>query len=212
MVGINAIIEPYPNYITVGNIRYEIDTDFRTWLVFLHALQEDNEEKCVEYYLKIFPHVDAGVAPVDELIGFSKLCDQTSPEKETRMDVIQRLLDDSSDVMSDMFYDCDIIIADFMREYQINLTDPKLSMHWLHFKTLLNGLSSNSGLSERSKIRGTTDKEVAKKNINSLKHIQKALKIPANRKKLTQKQRDELMMEYGNLVYEQAQNETKEEV
>ena len=51
------------------------------------------------------------------------------------------------------------LVADFQREYKLDLTDPSLSMHWWRFLALFNNLSNTS---QTMTIRGYRSCDIPK--------------------------------------------------
>ncbi|MEA4928511.1 MAG: Gp15 family bacteriophage protein [Candidatus Limiplasma sp.] len=81
----------------------------------------------------------------------------------------------------DYEFDADVIYASFLHAYRIDLLDPALTMHWYAFTGLINGLTDDSALCERLRLRkldtkhlkgkAKTSAEIARRNAQPPKKI-----------------------------------------
>lgn len=151
----NHIYENLPATVEVAGSFYQINTDFRLG-VKVASLTEA-------------AHTDEVCAEVIELILYEFYGHGSDDEKELQRRIPARI-DEAIEAAflfwnrnaleqnnyspkairrhdSDVFsydYDTDALIADFYREYHIDLTDDSLKLHWWTFISLLNGLSDKS--------------------------------------------------------------------
>lgn len=80
--------------------------------------------------------------------------------------------------LHDWLVDDTVIVADFMREYHIDLTDPNTKMHWYTFKALFDGLSQDSFISKLGYYRGKPPKGMKGDALTHWKQIHEKLRIP----------------------------------
>ena len=126
-----------PNALEVDGELYEIDTDFRTWIRF----NFDYENGIVPFYI------------------FKKSVPEASYEAQAAQflynpNVTPRNTETTSERLLHYVIDGEYIVASFQAVYGIDLTDPKLKMHWHRFKALLDGLPENSKLGTIMSYRG----------------------------------------------------------
>lgn len=115
-----------PDYIEYDGERFNVETDFRTWIQFDHNLQHYGViDSCVLKGRK--PPVEAK----DELLRFY-LSPNITPKDSNH-----------GERAVDMVWDGDYIVASFMQAYGIDLTTIDY-MHWHVFKALLYGLPEDT--------------------------------------------------------------------
>nr|DAT38037.1 MAG TPA: hypothetical protein [Caudoviricetes sp.] len=79
----------------------------------------------------------------------------------------------------DWDYDAPRVIADFQREYGIDLTDPALDMHWWRFWPLFRGLGDSSLTMTAMAARGADPSEYEGDARRRLVERQRELALPA---------------------------------
>lgn len=80
----------------------------------------------------------------------------------------------------DWDYDAPRAIADFQREYRIDLADPGLRMHWWRFWSLFRGLSDSSCTMRAMAIRGARPEDAGSDDGRKrLLEQQRAIALPA---------------------------------
>lgn len=124
-----------PDTIESSGVVYRVDTDFRTWIAFEHEL-ECNEVASFAIFRDERPPLD-DCEWADSAIEFLRSPNATPRDTGC-----------SSERAMDSVLDGEYIVAAFQQAYGIDLTDPKLRMHWHRFKALLAGLPSSCKLSE----------------------------------------------------------------
>lgn len=77
--------------------------------------------------------------------------------------------------------DASRVVADFQREYGVDLTDPGLSMHWWRFWSLFRGLGSESQTMEAIGVRSAVpdEKKMGKEAVDALMRRKAELLLPA---------------------------------
>jgi len=191
----NPILEAFPNEITVENTRYTINTDFRLWLqLFYYARKKEHKKQVEEILNCICPEIEISENPqavINELVDFSMLAEHSSKHSESKA---KSRLSVASKKLFDLFVDADVIYADFMRDYHIDLNVAQ--MHWLKFKVLLNGVTSKSATEQRKSFRATDLKDVAVKHREAVRISQDALWIEDDTNRMTLAERDKAMVDY----------------
>ncbi len=193
------------NSISIKNIEVPINTDFRLWLEFFREINKEKSARNDRYLdsllSKICPHVED--YPDDVLEALLKYFD-VSDGNEIDPDIAK--LTPSSAHLFDLLKDEHLVIADFQREYHINLLDLDLNMSWRRFKILLDNMSSKSAISSRIGLRDLDLKDVPKKNIAKVKALKAKYALKTESKKLTVKERDAI---YKNYIKKRSQDARK---
>jgi hypothetical protein len=82
---------------------------------------------------------------------------------------------DNEDVHMDLEQDAELIYASFMQAYNINLYEQQGKMHWQEFRSLLNGLPTNTIMQRIVQIRAWRpqkgDSDETKENMRKLQKI-----------------------------------------
>lgn len=128
---------------------YEIDPDFRTVLRCLRVLTDPDISTQDALYLLMLWFFK-GVYVADAVGLFAAFVKDGEQEY------------DPEPPMMDYEQDADVIYASFLREYGIDLLDT--GMHWAKFRALLGGLSEQSALAARVRIRDTDTKNLKGKD------------------------------------------------
>lgn len=81
----------------------------------------------------------------------------------------------------DWDWDAGRVIADFQREYRIDLSSKNTNMHWWRFWSLFRGLSESSQTMEAIRIRGAIpdEKKMGREAVAQLMRQKAALMLPA---------------------------------
>lgn len=169
---LNALIEEFPETITVDGIEYRIDTDFRRWIGLNEALldKELNSDDLNYLILSLFKYdlptngEEAGKAIIRFLRG------NVDESKEARSS-------GKGKRVFSFLYDGDYIIGAFMECYHIDLVKIRY-MHWWHFLALLNALSSECELKKRMSYRGMDLSKLSKKERSRIRKIQREIALP----------------------------------
>lgn len=156
-----SLIKDLPSAIQAGGRSYGIRTDHRTSLavsmVIEDALDGEIEHEHVpsiivglyrpqlivrrdRYGIPLFSRDD----PVDEIyvecMRFLRCDEENEPDKPGPRTFSWKA-------------DQDRLVPDFQREYNVDLTDQKTSMHWWRFCRLLSGLSDSSAIKSIMRLR-----------------------------------------------------------
>lgn len=134
----------YPRYIEVDGQKFELDTDFRTAIRCFEVIEDDT----IDDYERALAVIYLLLGDIPQNIDYQKLmnlikkylsCNQETPTGNIKKDM---------DLIQDERY----IVASFMSDYQIDLSDDK-PIHWWHFCNLLNGLTGECILNKVREIR-----------------------------------------------------------
>lgn len=115
-----------------------IDADFRTVLRCLRVLTDPDVSNEDAAYLLLVWFFKGAFVPEAFSLFASFLTNGVQS-------------DGSEPPMMDYEQDADVIYASFLREYRIDLLET--GMHWYKFRALLNGLSDQSALAGRMRLR-----------------------------------------------------------
>ena len=197
----------YPEAIEVEGRRFKLDTSYQTAIRCFDMLQDEavtDAERGVLIMLFLIgdiPELSAsGMKRLQELLVKYLQCGK-EPEQVKEMDEI--LTEREPDM--DYSYDMGLIIASFISDYNIDLSDSSNDdMHWWKFIDLLNGLSPKSALSRVREIRNK-DLSDYKDSPKAMEELIQAKRLVALPEKITESER-EALDEFDRLL----RGETKE--
>lgn len=151
----NIVVHGMPSTIAVDGVSYDINTCFRIG-ININRVLDDIELAEEEITCAIFSLSFSGVNPVpphtketwDAVMEFH-LANQfalwdTQKAKRSATNSFERSFC--------WDYDIDLVIADFKREYNIDLCNPETKLHWHYFMALFRGLSEGA---RTNQIRAT---------------------------------------------------------
>ena len=198
----------YPQAIEVDGRRFPINTSYQTAIRCYEIAQDeavtDAERGAIVMLLLLgdIPQdlsVD-GMKRLQELLVKYLQCGK-EPEQIREMDEI--LTEREPDM--DYTYDMGLIIASFISDYKIDLSEPENeTMHWWKFIDLLNGLSPKSALNRVREIRNK-DLGDYKDNPKAMEELIQAKRLVALPEKITESEQ-EALDEFDRLL----RGETKE--
>ena len=198
----------YPQAIEVDGRRFPINTSYQTAIRCYEIVQDeavtDAERSAIVMLLLLgdIPQdlsVD-GMKRLQELLVKYLQCGK-EPEQIREMDEI--LTEREPDL--DYTYDMGLIIASFISDYKIDLSEPENeTMHWWKFIDLLNGLSPKSALNRVREIRNK-DLGDYKDNPKAMEELIQAKRLVALPEKITESEQ-EALDEFDRLL----RGETKE--
>lgn len=133
---INLTRTSLPNTVCVCGRDVFIRTDFRLWLRFeqnLKDIKNGGTFDVSDFFVSEKPS-SFGATPEQILLGMSEFA---HPARE-----LPRKINNSNNaVLVDFSIDADLIYAAFRQQYNINLLDPELKLHWHEFLALFNALT-----------------------------------------------------------------------
>ena len=140
----NILIDLLPSSVKIDGTEYEINSDFRTSVLFSLLMEDDNlneEEKVLQALNLYYPVVPDNLEEAIEQIKWFYSCgklDNPIGNKKVRA---------SSKKVFDFEVDANYIYSAFMSQYNIDLQDIE-ELHWWKFKALLEGLKEDNKLSK----------------------------------------------------------------
>ena len=136
----NILIDPLPDIVVVGGEAYEINTNFRTSVLFELMMQDDSLEarkktiKALELYYPVIPNdIHAAVNEIMWFYGCGKSDDPSRKRIHEKR---------SHERIYSFEYDDDYIYSAFLTQYDIDLQDIEY-LHWWKFRSLFNSLTDN---------------------------------------------------------------------
>lgn len=185
----------YPQAIEVDGRMFPINTSYQTAIRCYEIVQDeavtDAERGAIVMLLLLgdIPQdlsVD-GMKRLQELLVKYLQCGK-EPEQIREMDEI--LTEREPDM--DYTYDMGLIIASFISDYKIDLSEPENeTMHWWKFIDLLNGLSPKSALNRVREIRNK-DLGDYKDNPKAMEELIQAKRLVALPEKITESEQEAL--------------------
>ena len=198
----------YPQAIEVDGRRFPINTSYQT-AIRCHGFVQDeavtDAERGAIVMLLLLGDIPQdlsvdGMKRLQELLVKYLQCGK-EPELVKEMDEI--LTEREPDM--DYSYDMGLIIASFISDYKIDLSEPENeTMHWWKFIDLLNGLSPKSALNRVREIRNK-DLGDYKDNPKAMEELIQAKRLVALPEKITESEQ-EALDEFDRLL----RGETKE--
>ena len=135
----NILVDLLPISIEIDNKKYEINSDFRTSILFELLMQDDSigeEEKilmALQLYYPVIP-VDINLA-IEKMLWFYRCGKDIKKSKGNSKGK-------STTKIYSFEYDDDYIYAAFMDQYNIDLQDIEY-LHWWKFKAMFNSLKDD---------------------------------------------------------------------
>lgn len=140
----NILIDLLPSSVKIDGTEYEINSDFRTSVLFSLLMEDDSlneEEKVLQalnlYYPVIPDNLEKAIEQIKWFYSCGKL-DNPIGNKKARA---------SSKKVFDFEVDANYIYSAFVSQYNIDLQDIG-QLHWWKFKALLEGLKEDNKLSK----------------------------------------------------------------
>ena len=140
----NILIDLLPSSVKIDSTEYEINSDFRTSVLFSLLMEDDNlseEEKVLQALNLYYPVVPDNSEEAIEQIKWFYSCgklDNPIGNKKAKA---------NSKKVFDFEVDANYIYSAFMSQYRIDLQDIE-ELHWWKFKALLEGLKEDNTLSK----------------------------------------------------------------
>lgn len=163
----NFLTEELPDSITVDNIHYSIDTDFKTWIKIYYELNKGTKKGIINALVLAMGDIqvkfDLGKA-LEAICGFMQCGEEVSGTAKGKKCL-------------DFAYDSKYIYAAFMQQYKIDLTET--NMHWWKFRALFDGLDSNTKIMKIIEIRSVNLSEIKNKEQKAYyAKMQKQYRLP----------------------------------
>ena len=140
----NILIDLLPSSVKIDGTGYEINSDFRTSVLFSLLMEDDNlseEEKVLQALNLYYPIVPNNSEEAIEQIKWFYSCGKLdNPIGNNKRKA-------NSKKVFDFEVDANYIYSAFMSQYNIDLQDIE-QLHWWKFKALLEGLKEDNKLSK----------------------------------------------------------------
>lgn len=171
----NILVSPLPATVTVGGTSMPIRSGYRTGVQVARTIDADLPEQMKAavilslYFGSVVP--PDGAAAIEAVMEFHR-CGR-APAKAGRR--AKRLFD--------WDHDAGMLLADFKREYGIDLADPALRMHWFTFSAYFDNLSSESETKRAMFYRNTSrPRELKGEEAKRFSAMKKAYALPPRTK------------------------------
>lgn len=172
-----VLYDELPTVVLVDGERYGIITDFREWIRFADLAETEDIvainkiDLCLQWYLDNRPR-DVSKA-IDALITFFQC---KNPDDDTGTDAAKKVTGHVP--VFSYSYDAEVIYADFIRVYGIDLLDISY-MHWWKFRALLNNLPESCGFKQRIYYRTVNLADIDdKKERARISKIRRTIALP----------------------------------
>lgn len=171
----NLLLDLIPSEVDINNKKYEINSDFRTSILF-ELLMQDNSIKdkdkfnlALELYYPVIP--DDVTLAIEQLLWFYRCGKDTIKSKGNGKGK-------SSTQIYSFEHDDDYIYAAFMDQYGIDLQDID-DLHWWKFKALFKSLKEDNEIVKIMRYRSTDLSTIKDKEQKAYyKKMQELYKIP----------------------------------
>lgn len=174
----NLLIDLVPETITIDNKEYEINSDFRTSILFELLMQDKSIKDNDKIYLALelyYPNIPDDInSAIEKMLWFYRCGKDLITSK--------RKGKGKSDIKIYSFeYDDDYIYAAFMDQYGIDLQDIKY-LHWWKFKAMFKSLKEDNKIVEIMRYRSMNLSKIKDKNEKTYyKKMQELYKIPISK-------------------------------
>lgn len=145
----NLLIDRPPKTVLIGENEYEINSDFRTSVLFELLMQDedipnvDKVAKTIELYFPTIPN--KGVQDIFDVILWFYRCGRTDKEQKLMREENEESEGNEEEKAESVYsfdYDDEYIYSAFLQQYGINLVTIKY-LHWWEFRALFKGLDHN---------------------------------------------------------------------
>lgn len=174
----NLLIDLVPNEVEISGKMYEINSDFRTSILFEQLMLDEDikeEYKFIQALQLYFPKLPA-IGLFEE--AFKKIIWFYSCDKETEETKVKRGKNTSSKQIYDWDYDDEYIYAAFLDQYNIDLQEIE-HLHWWKFKAMFKSLKETNKIVEIMKYRSINLSEIEdKKEKKFYKKMQETFALP----------------------------------
>lgn len=174
----NLLIDLVPKTITIDNKEYEINSDFRTSILFELLMQDKSIKDNDKIYLALelyYPNIPDDInSAIEKMLWFYRCGKYLITSK--------RKGKGKSDIKIYSFeYDDDYIYAAFMDQYGIDLQDIKY-LHWWKFKAMFKSLKEDTEIVKIMRYRSMDLSKIKDKNEKAYyKKMQELYKIPISK-------------------------------
>ena len=165
----NLLIDLLPTTVDIEGIEYEINSDFRTSILFELLMQDveiEDEEKIIQalqlYYKKCPKNIDEAI---NKMLWFYSCVKENTLKADSKTG-------SSSEKIYDFDYDDEYIYSAFLDQYGIDLNEIEY-LHWWKFKAMFKALKEDN---EIVKIMGYRSIDLSKVEDKKQKEFYKKMK------------------------------------
>lgn len=151
----NILIDVVPTTVNIEDEDYEINSDFRTSILFELLMQDDDlgdKDKIIQALELYYPTIPSNLTEAVEKILWFYRCNKEV--KESKGKVTEK----SSTQIYSFEYDDDYIYSAFLNQYGIDLQDVEY-LHWWKFKAMFKALKEDNMI---VKIMGYRSMDISK--------------------------------------------------
>lgn len=196
----NLLIDYPPKTVMIGGREYEINSDFRTSILFELMMQDDDVEiaskiiQTIDLYFKE-PPMDEDLGDIMKAVIWFYQCGRSDkerkPEKVKKKDGTEEaeepVPEDDYDHQERAYsydYDDEYIYAAFLSQYGIDLASVKY-LHWWKFRAMFKGLSSDCQFVKIMGYRTTRiTKDMSKTEKEYIRKMKRIHALPVSEKEM----------------------------
>lgn len=172
----NILIDLLPTKVEIDSKEYEINSNFRTSLLFSLLMEDDDvgeEQKIIQALNLYYPTIPADInKAIEKIIWFYK-CGKEDKKASSNRNRNRN----STEKVLDYNVDADYIYSAFMSQYNIDLQDIEY-LHWWKFRALFDSLDENNRLSKIIQYRSMDLSKIKDKEQKKFyKNMKKLYKI-----------------------------------
>lgn len=176
-----------PDYIEIDGRDYLIETDFRKWLKFYKLYFLEKDSNLFDYFFLFKDRKNVPILNFIPALVHFFVNENITPKTSGNS---------SSERVFCYIEDGEFIVASFMRDYGIDLTNPNLEMHWHLFKALFEGLSDDTKIKQIIGYRSYV------KSNKKIEKVYEELKSMWSLPTIPKQEEDEVMDEINKLFYD----------
>lgn len=177
----NLLIDLVPKKVEIEGIEYEINSDFRTSILFEMLIQDNDlssEEKIInalELYYPVIPLYPNEA--IEKILWFYRCGKDVVTSNGSKNN-------SKSSKVYDFDYDDEYIYSAFLDQYKIDLQDIKY-LHWWKFKAMFKALKEDNEIVKIMKFRSVDLKDVKDKSEKTYYRKMKNLyKLPSKKNRI----------------------------
>lgn len=166
----NILASPLPTAVDIGGARVPIVTGHRTGIQVARTIESGLPSAHIlglvlGMYFPGIEFIDSGAA-LDAAMGFFR-CGKPKKKRRSRVRSL------------DWDHDAPVIMADFRREYGIDLSDPAVTLHWWVFMAYFDALTADSGIKQAMYYRtAPRPKDAGKEALRHFDRMKRAYALP----------------------------------
>lgn len=176
----NILIDLLPTTVDIEGIEYEINSDFRTSILFSLLMEDDevsNEDKINNAFNLFYPKIPHNLVEASKKMVWFYCCG-----KETNNMKSNGSRKEISPIYS-FEYDDEYIYSAFLSQYNIDLQDVEY-LHWWKFKAMFKGLKEDNEIVKIMGYRSMDLSKVDKTQKDRYKKLKKMYELPKNKSEI----------------------------